>query len=273
MQKEEFLNKLEIELKISRKSELTIKNYLFFNSKLLEFCKKDPEQIEQQDVKNFIAEKLSNKSIGTIILALSAIKYAFLKVLGKDITKGIERPKKPRTLPEVLSKEEIKKIIENAKTRKSKLIIKLIYATGIRVSELIKLKPEDLNLNERIGWVRQGKGKKDRIFILPTSLIPELEEYTKEKQQNTYLFSQNKPLTARNIQKIIKKAAQRAGIRKKVTPHVLRHSYATHLLEAGYDIRYIQSLLGHESISTTQLYTHVNTEELKKIRSPLDEIF
>ncbi|MEM2018108.1 MAG: tyrosine-type recombinase/integrase, partial [Candidatus Pacearchaeota archaeon] len=117
----------------------------------------------------------------------------------------------------------------------------------------------------------KGKGKKDRIFILPEKLIKELEPYVKEPGRQ-YLLSREKPLTTRNIQKIIKLAAKKAGINKKVTPHCLRHSFATHLLDSGTDIRKIQALLGHESLSTTQLYTHLTTEELKKVKNPLDEL-
>jgi len=274
MQKSEFLKKIETELRISRKSNKTIKSYIFFNNKLLEFCKKEPEQISINDIKQFLAEKLSNKSSGTIILALAAIRYSFEKILGKDPTAGIERPRKEKKIPEVLSKEEVKKLIENAETKKSKFIIKLLYSTGMRVSELCNLKLNDLNLNEKIGWIRQGKGKKDRIFIISEKLTQEIEQYMKGQQEQnySYLLSKEKPLTPRNIQKIIKLAAKKAGINKKVTPHTLRHSYATHLLEAGTDIRKIQALLGHENLNTTQIYTHISTEELKKVKSAFDEL-
>jgi len=134
------------------------------------------------------------------------------------------------------------------------------------------LKVQDINLVERIGIVRKGKGKKDRLIVLPEKLTQELENYIKNHSDNIYLFSKEKPLTTRNIQKIIKRTAQKAGIQKKVTPHVLRHSYATHLLESGTDIRIIQTLLGHENLNTTQIYTHVSTEELKKVKNPLDEL-
>lgn len=271
MDKQEFLKKIETELRIKRASENTIKNYIYFNSKFLDFCKKEPNQINEQDIKNFLAS-ISNKSIATSVLAISAIKFAFSKILGKDLTENIERPKKEKKLPEVLSKEEIKKLIESAKTRKSRIIVQLLYSTGMRVSELVNLKKDDLNLQERIVIVRKGKGKKDRIVILPEKLIDELKEYMEKNKDNIYLLSKDKPLTPRNIQKIIKKLAIKAGINKKVTPHILRHSYATHLLESGVDIRYIQTLLGHENLNTTQIYTHVSKEELKKIKNPLDEI-
>jgi len=270
MEKEEFLKRLETELKISKNSNLTIKNYLFFNKLFLDFLNKDVEKANQDDVKNFIAEKLINKSESTIILALAAIKYAYSVIFGKDITAGIKRPKKPRTLPEVLSKEEIKSLIDSAKKEKSKLIIKMLYYTGLRVSEIVNIKKEDLIFDREEILVR-GKGKKVRKIILPKSIIKDLEEWCK-KHDGVYLFSKEKPLTTRNIQKILKNVALKAGIRKKVTPHKLRHSFATHLLESGLDIRVIQMLLGHENLSTTQIYTHITDEIYKKAKEKIENL-
>jgi integrase/recombinase XerD len=154
-------------------------------------------------------------------------------------------------------------------------MIQLIYACGFRVSELTNLKVHDLNFEEMIGHVRQSKGRKDRVFNIPQKLLKKLKKQV-QKQQKTnqeFLFSgQNGKLSDRNIQKIMKNAVKKAGIEKDVHPHTLRHSFATHLLEAGTDIRMIQELLGHADLSTTQIYTHISTEELKKIKSPFDNI-
>jgi integrase/recombinase XerD len=137
------------------------------------------------------------------------------------------------------------------------------------VSELVNLKVDDLNLGENLGWVRKGKGAKDRLFSLSQSLGEELKEYL-QGRENKYVFAKEKPLTTRNIQKIIHGTKNRAGINKKVTPHTLRHSFATHLLEQGTDIRLIQTMLGHSSLSTTQLYTHISSDQIKKVKNPLD---
>ncbi|UZE93722.1 MAG: tyrosine-type recombinase/integrase [Candidatus Pacearchaeota archaeon] len=271
MQKEEYLKKLETELKLIKRSNLTIRNYLYFNKKLLESTNKDPEQLSEEDVKNFLAS-MSDKASSSIILALAAIKFASIAILKQDLTKDIKRPKKDKTLPSVLTKDEIKSLIDASQTRKSKLMIKFLYSTGLRVSELVNLKPQDLNLQEKTGIVKKGKGKKDRFFTLPEKLIDELQNYIEKHPKNQYLFSKDKPFTTRNIQKIIKKTAENANIQKKVTPHTLRHSYATHLLESGTDIRIIQVLLGHENLNTTQIYTHVSTEEIKKVKNPLDNL-
>lgn len=271
MKKEEFLEKLETELRLIKKSNLTIRNYLYFNSKFLEYSNKDTNALTQNDVKKFLAS-MSDKASSSIILALASLKFSTSKILGKDLTQNIERPKKEKKLPEILTKEEIKRLIESANTKKSKLIIQFLYSTGLRVSELVNLKVQNINLIEKTGKVTKGKGSKDRMFILSEKIVQEIQSYLNEHPQNLYLFSETKPLTTRNIQKIIKNAAKAAQINKKVTPHTLRHSYATHLLESGTDIRIIQTLLGHENLNTTQIYTHVSTEELKKVKNPLDEL-
>lgn len=275
MEKEEFLKKIEVELKISQNSDYTIKNYILANANLLNFTKKSPEEISADDVKAFMADKLADKSSSYSILFLAAIKYAYSTILRRDITIEIKRPKKEKRIPVVLSKEEVRMLIESVHNRKSKLMISLMYACGFRVSELINLKIEDLDFNEKIGHVRQAKGKKDRIFNIPSFIFEDLKRQAEEQKQegNELLFTGPKgKLSSRNMQKIVKKAAIKLGITKDIHPHTLRHSFATHLLEDGIDIRKIQELLGHSDLSTTQIYTHVSAEELKKIPSPLDSL-
>jgi len=275
MEKEDFLNKLKIELKISKNSDYTIRNYLRANSELLDFCNKPLEKIEEDNVKAYMAKNLSESSSSSIIVFLSSIKYAFSNILKKDITQGIKRPKRERKIPSILTKNEIKKLFNSTSTKKSKLMLELIYACGFRVSELINLKVNDLDFEEMIGHVRQAKGKKDRIFNIPLFLRKRLENQSKNQRENNqeFLFTGSKGrLTVRNIQKIMGVTLKKAGINKEVSPHTLRHSFATHLLENGVDIRKIQELLGHADLSTTQIYTHISTEELKKIPSPIDSL-
>lgn len=273
MNKEEFLKKLEVELKISRNSNYTIKNYMRANNEFLDFVKKNPKMIEEEDVKLFISEKFSESAAMSIILFLSAIKYSYSNILGKDITINIKRPKREKKLPSVLTKEEVKKLIENCPNKKSKLMISLIYACGFRVGELVNLKVEDLKFGEGIGFVRQSKGRKDRMFNIPKFLEEDLKKIVEKQkdEKNEYLFSGPKgKLTSRNLQKIVSGMAKKLNIEKDVHPHTLRHSFATHLLEDGTDIRKIQELLGHADLSTTQIYTHISVEELKKIKSPIE---
>ncbi|MDD5193415.1 MAG: tyrosine-type recombinase/integrase [Candidatus Nanoarchaeia archaeon] len=272
MNKEEFLKRLETEIKISKLSPYTLRNYLLFNKQLLEHLNKQPEEIEQQDIKLFLADKMSEKAPISNILFLSSIKFAYTNLLGKDPTAGIKRPKNDKKIPVVLTKDEVIKLIDSAQTKKSQLIIQMLYSSGLRVSELVNLKKTDLDFNENIGWVRLGKGKKDRMFILSKKLSNKLKKVIDKQENWQYVFSEKHPLSTRNIQKIIQKTALKAEIDKNVHPHTLRHSFATHLLDAGTDLRKIQELLGHSSIATTQVYTHISTEQLKSIKNPLDEL-
>lgn len=260
------LEKLKNELKLRGFSEKSIKAYMFFNEKFLSFINKSPDSVTEDDIKSYLASLIGKYQNSSINLAFSALSFFYETMLKKDL-KNIKVPKREKKMPSVLSKDEIKLLINSARNRKSKLIIKFLYSTGLRVSELVNLKKKDVELNEKIGWVRKGKGSKDRIFILPEMLMDELKEEI-EKSDNERLF----PVTARAIQKIVSNTTRRAHISKKVSPHTLRHSYATHLLESGIDIRKIQELLGHANLQTTQIYTHVSAEELKKIKSPLDSL-
>lgn len=274
MKTEEFLDKIEMELKISKASPHTIKNYVRANKEFLNFIQKNPEDVSEDDLKKYLA-KIAHKASMSVILFLSAIRYSFSNILGRDPTLRLKRPKREKRIPSVLTKEEVKKLLNSAENKKSKLMLSLIYACGFRVSELVNLKVNDLSPDEGIGYVKQGKGKKDRVFNLPLNLnkllLKQIEKQKKENQE--FLFSGPKgKLSQRNIQKIIKKVAEKAGIKKEVHPHTLRHSFATHLLENNVDIRKIQELLGHADLSTTQIYTHISREELKKIKSPFDSL-
>ena len=272
---QEFLKKLETELKISKNSNYTIRNYINANQELLEFSKKEPSQIDEDDVKLFMAENFSNSASSSVIVFLSAIRYAYSNILKKDITLGIKRPKRERRIPAVLTKDEVKRLFNVLSNKKSKLMISLIYACGFRVSEILNLKLDDLNFEEMTCMVRQAKGKKDRVVNVPHFLLKDLKKQVivQQKLGQDYLFTGPKgKLSDRNIQKIVRIATRKAGIKKEVHPHTLRHSFATHLLENGVDIRKIQELLGHADLSTTQIYTHISREELKKIQSPIDNL-
>ncbi len=262
--------KLQTELKLRGFSPLTVRNYTFFVEKFLKQTTKNLTDLNDDDIKQYLAFLIDSKSKSTTMLAAASLKFFFQEVLHKPVT-TIRVPKKDKKLPEVLSREEVKRLIDAADTTKSRLMISLLYSSGLRVSELVKLKPHDVRFEENIGWARSGKGSKDRMFILSEQLSSELKEYLKHRQHE-YLFSKDKPLTTRNLQKIVKRTREKIGIDKKVTPHTLRHSFATHLLESGTDIRKIQVLLGHNSLSTTEIYTHVSTEELKKVKNPLDNL-
>jgi integrase/recombinase XerD len=268
------IKKLETELRLSGFSKQTSKMYLFYNNKFLEFIKKSPEEIEEDDIKEFLAYKMSEDSSSNASIALmkASLKFFYTEILGKNLSL-IRTPKASKKLPIVLTHQEIKYLINNTKNLKHRLLIELLYSTGLRLSECINLKYGDLDLNDGIGWVRLGKGAKDRIFILSVIFKTDLLEYMKKigGDGKGFIFTVNgRKMSPRSIQHAIKVSAHRAGLEKDVHVHTLRHSFATHLLENGVDIRKIQKLLGHSNLQTTQIYTQVSSEEIKKIKSPLD---
>ncbi|MBU1854723.1 MAG: tyrosine-type recombinase/integrase, partial [Nanoarchaeota archaeon] len=200
-----------------------------------------------------------------------ALLFYYNEVLGRSF-RGIRTPKISRNLPIVLSKQEVKLMIKNAGSKKSKLMLKMLYASGLRVSELVNMKVNQLELDNKTAWVRSGKGAKDRLVILSENLVKDLRIYL-ENHSSEYLFpGRQGALSTRNIQQIVSLSAMKSGIRKQVTPHTFRHSFATHLLENGTDIRLIQELLGHADLSTTQIYTHVSDAAKRLVKSPLDMI-
>lgn len=271
-----MLENLAAELRVRGFSERTVKAYLFHNEKFLSYAKKSPEEVAESDIKAYLGYLLGkNMAPASVSLVKASLKFFYDEMLKKGVV-NFKTPKASKKLPVVLSRAEVKKLIESAGTEKSRLIVQLLYSSGLRLSECVNLKIDDLELNEKIGWVRQGKGGKDRLFILSEIIAEELKKYVAkkaEKADEKYVFStRNGRMSHRNIQKIIGSTAKRAGIKKPVSPHTLRHSFATHLLESGTDIRKIQELLGHSNLQTTQIYTKVSTEELKKVISPLDRL-
>ncbi len=276
MEAENHFKELETELKLRGYTEQTIRSYLYENRRFIEFLGTDisPENVSEKHIRSYLAYLVSDKKLrpASINLVISALKFFYSEVLKKDI--NIKRQKSEKKLPVVLSKDEIKLMIEKTKNKKHKLLIELLYGTGLRVSEAVNLKIEDLNLDEPLNIIRGGKGKKDRQIILPLRLRRKLKSYLKRRRDNNpYLFHyRDSHISTRQAQRIVKNAAIRAGIRKRVFCHALRSSFATHLLNSGVDIRAIQVLLGHKRLSTTQIYTAVSDELLRHIKSPLDKL-
>ncbi len=274
---EEWLNKMELELKLRGFSENTIKSYTLHTRNFLKWLNKSVMDVGNEDVKRYVSKKLMDEGVSsrTIASIIAALRFFFSEVVGRPIV-NIKPPKQEKKLPVVLSREEVRKMINTADNPKHRLLLQLLYSSGLRISECLNLRLEDIDLRSRTGLVKGGKGKKDRIFILSEKVVQELERYAAENNlsRNDFLFpgKNNSRMSVRAAQKIIAGISKKAGINKKVTPHTLRHSFATHLLEQGVDIRKIQELLGHANLSTTQIYTKVSTEELRKIKSPLDDI-
>ncbi|HLD58398.1 MAG TPA: site-specific tyrosine recombinase/integron integrase [archaeon] len=275
-EKKAFLERFRQELVISGYSSRTTKMYLLYVKEFFENTPKKVTEIERQDIVSFLAgKKERNASNATVSLVHSALKFFFEKILKNKVMQEIPPPKREKHLPSVLTRPEVRALIKAAKKKRSRLIIELLYSSGLRVSEAVKMQLEDLNMKEHIAKVRGGKGNKDRIVILSKDWIKKYKKYlAKRKIKSPFVFAKknSQPFSTDAVQRLVKKSAKRAGIQKKVTPHTLRHSHATHLLEAGENIRTIQELLGHSSLATTQIYTHVSLENLKKVKSPLDRL-
>ncbi|MDI6689559.1 MAG: tyrosine-type recombinase/integrase [Actinomycetota bacterium] len=230
-------------------------------------------------MKNYFLHLIENEKVSrsSLDLAHSAIRFLFVEVLNqKWFTKSIRRPRKERRLPGILSPEEVRKIFDAVKNIKHRCILLLTYSSGLRVSEVVRLKVSDIDSNRMLIRIRQGKGKKDRYSLLSEVALEELRNYYREYHPKKWLFpgaKEGSHLSERSVQHIFEQALNKAGIIKPATVHTLRHSFATHLLESGIDLRYIQELLGHSSPKTTQIYTRVSRKNLSRITSPLDAIF
>lgn len=270
---EQSYQQLRQALKIAGFSQKTIKSYLHYNLDLWRFTNKSPRLITTQDIRDYVERMVDrNLAHSSINLAINAIKFYFERMWRRNVSVSIRYLKKEKKLPTVLTKEEVRQIIAQIANEKHRLLVQLLYGCGLRVGEAVRLRKGDILLERGLVHVRQGKGAKDRYSMLPASLRLTLECHTAEGLPADYLCPSNRGghLTENSVQKIIEHAAQKAGIRKDISAHTFRHSFATHLLEAGTDIRYIQELLGHAKLATTQIYTKVSAQALNEIQSPLD---
>lgn len=260
------------ELRIRNYSSKTAESYIHYNQEFLRFCEKDPREVNTEDIKNYLDFLAGQWSASTVSVAYNALQFYYKIIWRRQFFVNLAHPRKEKRLPVVLSKEEAVKLINILTNPKHRCIVSLLYGCGLRVSELTHVKMLDIDLDRMLLRVFQGKGKKDRMTLLPKALKTILESQRMAKQSSDYLFTNGRGgrLTETTVEKVVNMAAKRAGIAKNVTPHTLRHSFATHLLENGTDIRYIQELLGHAKLQTTQIYTHVANNNLKNIISPLD---
>jgi integrase/recombinase XerD len=260
-----------------RYSESTVNTYKTFIADFLFFTGKKPfATITHHDVERYAEEVLFpyGYSISSHRQFISAIKQLIAFRPDTQIENvALVSPRKSVMLPIVLSKEEVLKLLIHTRNLKHRAALTMIYSSGLRISELLNLRLADIDTERRQIFIKSGKGRKDRVVIFAESFLPMFRDYIATYQPQRY-FVEGKPghkYSAESIRAIIKRSAHKAGITKRVTPHTLRHSFATHLLENGVDIRYIQELLGHSSPKTTMIYTHVSRKDILSIQSPLDE--
>jgi site-specific recombinase XerD len=216
-------------------------------------------------------------TVQTVAGRITALRFFFTKVLRRPFQElDLVYPKLPVYLPTVLSENEVAKLIESASSAYHRVILTTLYATGMRRSELARLKVEDIDSQRMVIRVRQGKGGKDRDVTLSPRLLEVLREYWKWRKPQVYLFPSllrprpNKPITSKTIWYAVREAARRAGIKKKITPHTLRHSWATYLLERGTDLKTIQVLLGHADLEATTIYLHLSQRHMQSMTNPVD---
>lgn len=268
---ETYLQKLELK----QYAINTAKTYIQLFEVFINYYKnKELNAIDENDIRSFMKQLVQQgKSHSYINQMINSIKFYYEVVLEMpNRFYSIERPIKRETLPKVISLEEVQSIIKNTNNIKHKCIVSLLYSAGLRRSELLNLKLEDIDSKRMVITVKNGKGNKDRQTILSKTVLQDLRFYYKEWNPKHFLFESPKgeKYSAESVLKIIKTSTKKAGIRKNVTPHMLRHSFATHLLENGTDLRYIQVLLGHNSTRTTEVYTQVAINNIKAIKSPIE---
>ena len=270
------LSRVELELKLRGYSRQTRKSYMGCCRRFLQW-KRGYRGEGQEEVRSHL-EWLLDRGVSRSAFnaANSALRFLYREVLMQPASlERLRRPRGGRQLPEILSQREVLRILDSLRNPKHRLILALLYAGGLRVGGVVRLKVSDVDSDRMLIRVRQGKGRKDRYTLLPRSILQDLRSYWKAYRPSTWLYPgarEGRHLTERSVQKVFSRAVAAAGIRKRVTVHTLRHSFATHLLEGGTDLRYIQELLGHRSSKTTEIYTHVQRKDLARIESPLDAL-
>ena len=272
------------ELQCRNLSPITTRIYLRAVEEFARYHQKSPDQVGPEHIRQYQVHLFRDRKLGSIAVAqqLSALRFLFLNTLKRPwMLEGIARPKHPFRLPEVLSREEVERLIQGARSPLHRLWLLTLYGTGMRREELIRLKVDDIDSSRMVIHIRQGKRRRDRDVMLSPRLLEEMRAYWRQVQPKpkTYLFpskdpnwKSDVPMQAKSVYDVVEQAAKRAGLEKHVHPHTLRHSFATHLLESGTDLRTIQLLLGHADLETTSRYLHLSERHLKAAVSPLDSL-
>jgi len=276
---ENLVEQMRMDMAIRDYSPKTIETYLWHLNVFSSFFNDDVSSLESDDIRKYLFHLKTEKEYGTSNLrqAYSAIRYLYRNHFEMPVgLKDLRGPKPSLRLPVVLSKEEIKRIFDVIKNEKHKLIFMVIYCGGLRVSEAVNLRVEDIDSRRMQICVRQGKGRKDRYTLLSEGVLKPLREYWMRERPKVWLFpsraDKEKPLSTGTIQRVFKVSREKAKIKKPATVHTLRHSFATHLLDDGTNLFAIQKLLGHRHIQNTLIYLHLQQNFTKQIKSPIDEL-
>jgi site-specific recombinase XerD len=271
------------ELQRRNMSKITIRLYLRAVEEFARFFKTPPDRLGLEHVRQYQAHLFTDRKLEPVSVAqqLSALRFFFLKTLKRPwMREDMPAPKQAIRLPDILSREEVERLIQSAAGPLHRICILVLYATGLRREELVRLKVEDIDSARMLIHVRQGKGRKDRKIMLSPRLLTELRDYWRSAnpKPQTYLFPGQAgsntavPMSDKTVWSAVREAATRAGLAKRVHPHTLRHCFATHLLEDGADLRTIQLLLGHADLKSTSRYLHLSERHLKAAASPLDSL-
>ena len=270
------------ELQRRNYSPSTIRAYLYAVEEFARYFGKSPDKLDQEQLRQYQLHLLHERklTIGTIVGRIAALRFFFVRVLRRPYREiDLIYPKRPERLPAVLSQDEVARLIDSAKNLLDYAIVMTLYATGMRRAELCRLKVEDVDSERMIIHIRQGKGNRDRDVPLTPKLLKTLREYWRWMKPKTYLFPgtvhnwrADKPITPKCVWSAVQDAAKRAGIKKRVSPHTMRHSWATHLLENGADLRAIQMLLGHVDLETTAIYLHLSRRHLQAVVNPVESM-
>ena len=270
------------ELQRRNYSQSTIESYLHAVEDFAKFFGKRPDQLDVEHIRRYQLHLVQQRKLATntVVVRMSALRFFFVKTLKRPyVREDLPFPKRPKRLPMVLSQEEVTRMIDSANNLFHRAILTTLYGTGLRRAELCRLKVSDIDSRRMIVHVHQGKGNRDRDLPLTPKLLETLREYWRWMKPKTYLFPSglrsrraDHPITSKAIWHAVRVAAKRAGIDKPVTPHTLRHSWATHLLEGGADLRTIQVLLGHSDLEHTTVYLHLSHRHLQAVTNPLETL-
>jgi site-specific recombinase XerD len=266
------------ELRLRGLSEKTADTYLSVVRRFAEFHGRSPDRLGKEEVRSYLLHLIEERKLSwsSVNQALCALRFFYLDVLGQAFEVGeIRYPKRKYKLPVVLTEAEVARLLQAPMSFKMRMVLMTLYSAGLRLGEALHLRATDIDSGAMSIRIEQGKGGRDRMVILSPHLLVNLRQYWRVYRPASWLFygkSKEKPMNHATVQRAVRRAAQAAGIRKRVSPHTLRHSCATHLMESGTSLRYIQELLGHRSLKTTQIYTQVSPGRVTGLLSPLDRL-